>query len=142
MCVRQGPLGSDSEGEDDDKGEDNDKSGVLSAANAARHPKAELARLKKMSGGNSIRIAARLLTPNNLENLNVLLVVVQACWSLHSKRAKKKLTPEDGLLWSAQMTRDWQLELERMISDSLLDGSSLQSMGQRLSLAIALRGQE
>jgi hypothetical protein len=60
-----------------------------------KDPRAQLRKLKDQ-GDNSLVIALKLMTGENLSRMKVLLEVTRPTWTAHSARASEKLTAEES----------------------------------------------
>ncbi len=101
---------------------------LLLADGANQHPKEVVRRLREALGENTLSIAARLLTRENIENQKVLLVVMNPTWTLHGRRGSEKRTPTEGMVWSAKISRHWQDELADCCK-TMRDPAALRAMG-------------
>jgi hypothetical protein len=105
-----------------------DRDSIL-AAGRAPNPRAELAALKRASGG--LTLAYKLMSSDLQVHVKIAYTATQACWDWYTDEVKTVKTPAHGFQRSVQLAQgrwSWSHHLWHTISHCLYNESSLEFM--------------
>jgi len=102
----------------------------------------EISKIKQQLG-NSMVVAARVLSERNIYDSIISLTVVRSIWWDHSSRASTKQNSKDHVRYSSGLAGgSWVSSLRQVLFDSLADIGNLTRMGLDCTLAASTQEQD